>query len=231
MQVVIFCGGGSLRFQNERFPYNKVMAPIGKYPLLVYIMNVYSVAGFTDFILCVRDNDEFIHDFFQKQTLFKSVQVIKTGNDTPTGGRLAQVKDLITTRHFWATYGDGICDLDLKSLLKFHEEHGKLGTLTAVNPQSQYGILDVNDNNEVKSFLEKPIMKEWINGGFFIFNSSVLETIPENEMLETGLLHQLSAENQLMAFKHYGFWKSMDTVKDFEELNKLAYSGKLPIQI
>lgn len=227
MQVVIFCGGESLRFQNDKIPYNKVMAPIGKYPLLVHIMNVYAVAGYGDFILCVRDDDEMIHQYFSTQQFFKTVKVVKTGNHTPTGGRLAKVKDFIDSENFFVTYGDGLCNIDINDLVTFHEKHGKSGTLTAVNPQSQFGILEISEDNRVEKFIEKPIMKDWINGGFFIFKSAVLSNIPQDEMLETGLLYQLSKQNQLMAYKHEGFWKSMDTLKEFDELNKLAVSDDL----
>lgn len=221
MKTVILCGGDSLRFQNLVFENSKVMALIGNKPLVWHIMNIYAKSGYKDFILCVKDNDTDIHNYFKAPFKDWKVQVVKTGNTTTTGGRVKMIQPFIKENKFMVTYGDGISNINISELVNFHKNHKKMGTLTAVKPISQYGILNIDKKDSVLSFEEKPQMNDWINGGFFIFNYEVFNSIDEKLPLETGLLNRLSENNNLMAFKHDGFWKSMDTYKEYMELNEL----------
>lgn len=220
MKTVILCGGDSLRFQNFMLESSKVMAPIGDKPLLWHIMKLYANNGYKDFILCVKDRDADIFKYFEKDIEDWKVQVVRTGDDTNTGGRIKQIEKYITEENFMVTYGDGLSNLSIKELVNYHHKHQKAATLTAVQPKSQYGILNINDDNTILAFEEKPKMKDWINGGFFVFNRSVFELISPDLPLEIGLLYQLASTQNIMAFKHFGFWKSIDTYKEYVELNE-----------
>jgi glucose-1-phosphate cytidylyltransferase len=196
------------------------MAPIGGEPLVVHIMNHYASFGFDEFILCVKDSDLEISAYFKNQRQFRDVQVVKTGENTPTGGRLKKVEKLISDETFMVSYGDGLSDADLLELLNFHKNHGKIASLTAIQPFHQFGILEIEKDQKITTFIEKPRMKEWINGGFFVFNKMIFSMLKEDAILETQLLHQLASQGELLAFYHHRFWKSMDTYKDYEDLNE-----------
>lgn len=226
MKVVLLCGGDSLRFKNLLIPSSKVMAPIGGQPLITHIMHHYASFGFKDFILCVKNSDKEITQYFDQDKQFNQVQVVKTGDNTPTGGRLKKIEHLVKDELFMLTYGDGLSDVDLHSLLSFHKNHGNLASLTAVQPMEQYGILNIDNEQNIIQFVEKPRMKDWINGGFFIFNRAIFDMLNINDELETQLLQNLANTRELKAFYHHGFWKSMDTYKDYEDLNEMFSSIK-----
>ena len=196
------------------------MATIAGKPLLLILINYFNNYGFTDFIICVKDSDSEIKTYFEELNLGFSVQVVKTGNDTPTGGRIKKIEALVNSSNFIVTYGDGLADIDLLALVKFHENNQLNATITAVQPMNQYGVLGIDSDQNVTSFLEKPRMKEWINGGFFVFKKAIFTLLKEDSILEKGPLETLSKQRQLKAFCHDGFWKSMDTYKDYEEMNK-----------
>lgn len=221
MQVVILCGGEGLRFQNNFTSSSKVMAPIGDRPMLWHIMNSYARYNYTDFILCVKDTDSDIGAYFKNTQDPWNVQVIPTGVETFTGGRVKKIEHLIHDDYFFVTYGDGLANVDFNTLLAFHKDHNKIASLTAVRPLNQYGILSIEASNIISEFTEKPPMQEWVNAGFFVFNRKIFSYLKENAPLETSLFTLLTQEQQLMAYKHKGFWKSMDTFKDHQELNKL----------
>jgi glucose-1-phosphate cytidylyltransferase len=221
MTVVILCGGESMRFRNEFQRTSKVMAPIGGKPLLWHIMHHYSQYGIINFILCVRDDDDDIGSFCSAVDSW-NITVCKTGNHTTNGGRIKKVEDLISGDHFFATYGDGLSNVDILALYQYHLQHGKYATLTAVRPRSQYGLLEIDSLGLVSGFVEKPLLKEWVNGGFFVFQRSVFRYLDLELSLEHVLMCQLTPKNQLSAYCHNGFWKSVDTYKDYEELNALV---------
>jgi glucose-1-phosphate cytidylyltransferase len=220
VKVVLLCGGDSLRFKNQLIPSSKVMAPIGGKPIVEHIMQHYSSYGFNEFILCVKDSDQEIDAYFKHQSNFNDVQVVKTGDHTPTGGRLKRVEKFLNDETFMLSYGDGLSDVNLAELFAFHNTHGGLASLTAVQPFHQFGILKLNDNQSVIDFIEKPQMTEWINGGFFVFNRKVFVQLKDEDILEANLLHHLAQTGELHAYYHKGFWKSMDTYKDYEDLNE-----------
>jgi glucose-1-phosphate cytidylyltransferase len=220
MKTVILCGGDSLRFQNFIFESSKVMASVNDKPLVWHIMKRYAESGFKDFILCVKDSDIDISKYFENPILDWRIQVLKTGEKTNTGGRLKLIEGHITDDNFMLTYGDGLSDLSISALLAFHLKHKKMATLTAVKPNSQYGILKIDESNAVLSFEEKPKMNDWINGGYFIFNRSVFDFINPELSLEMGLLYHLASIDTLAAFKYEGYWKSIDTYKEYLELNE-----------
>lgn len=228
MKVVILCGGEGLRFQNTFSPSSKVMAPIGDKPILWHIMNSYANYNHSDFVLCIKDNDIEISSYFNNIDEEWNIQIVPTGVDTFTGGRIKKIENLIEDEHFFVTYGDGLASVDLNALFSFHQSHGKIASLTAVLPTNQYGILSIENNNCISTFTEKPIMKDWVNAGFFVFNKKIFSYLKENAPLETSLFTLLTKEQQLMAYKHKGFWKSLDTFKDHQELNKLWELNKIP---
>lgn len=228
LQVVILCGGEGLRFQNVFSNKSKVMASIGNRPLLWHILSHYAQFKLTKFILCVRDSDYEIEEYFKSVDNDWEIQIVKTGEETQTGGRLLKIKDLILDDTFMLTYGDGLANVDCIRLLNYHTMHKHQATLTAVKPINQYGVLQITDDSVVSEFIEKPVMSDWVNGGFFVFNTSVLTLIDPETSLENGLLKQLAELQQLKAFKHTGFWKSMDTFKDYQELNRMWDSRNAP---
>jgi len=154
-----------------------------------------------------------------------NVELVDTGVDTNTGGRVNKLADRIQDDTFCVTYGDGLADVDLKTLLEFHRSHGKIATLTAVNPILNFGLLDLGSDGSVERFREKPKLKEWINGGFFVFERRVFDYLDDDCVLEKEPFERLAAEGELMAYRHDGFWKCMDTFKDNVELNDIWENG------
>jgi glucose-1-phosphate cytidylyltransferase len=154
-----------------------------------------------------------------------SLELVDTGLETNTGGRVKKLESRITEDTFCVTYGDGLADVDLSALIDFHRSHGKIATLTAVNPISNFGLLDLGADGNIESFREKPKLKEWINGGFFVFERRIFNYLDDNCVLEKEPFESLAAEGELMAYRHDGFWKCMDTFKDNVELNEIWDAG------
>ena len=230
-EVVIFCGGKGTRLWPYTESINKNMVDIGGRPMLWHVMKIYSSFGFKDFILCLGLHGGKVWEYFSKSENVEpdwKINFVNTGEETLIGGRLKRVKDFIKGEDFFATYGDGISDIDVRNLMEFHKKHGKIGTLTAVKPFSQFGILDIDhasENATVLSFKEKPVLDSWINGGFFVFNRKIFYYLEQSEDLENVVLKKLAEDRQLSAYKHEGFWKCMDTFKDANQLNELWDSG------
>lgn len=223
LKAVILCGGEGLRFKNEHLVGSKVLAEINNKPLILHIMLHYNKFGVTHFILCVRNDDQSIADYFNNH-LYPSdwiIEIVPTGNDTPTGGRILFLNERINDIRFFVTYGDGLSDVNIQKLLDAHVEMKTIATLTAVRPFSQYGILNISDENIIESFEEKPQMRDWVNGGFFVFERAIFSHLSLNTSLEESLMKHLVPMGQLSAFRHNGFWKSMDTYKDFKELDAM----------
>ena len=226
MKTVILCGGYGTRLSEETTIKPKPMVKIGNKPILEHIMSIYEYYGYNQFILALGYKSEYIKKYYKNKSK-KNINLIYTGKDTKTGGRLLRLKNYLKNeKTFMLTYGDGISNINIKQAIKFHKDHGKIATITAVRPPLSFGELKIS-RNKVKSFKEKPqVGQGWVNGGFFIFNNEVLNFIKDDQtMLEREPLEKLTMAGQLMAFEHKGFWKCMDTMRDEILLNKLWNEG------
>lgn len=247
MKVVIFAGGIGSRITEESYLKPKPMIEIGDKPILWHIMKIYATQGFNDFIICLGYKGTLIKEYFLNYYLHNSdmtvniqkneidvhysdsesfkVTLVDTGLHTKTAGRLKRVQQYIGDEQFMLTYGDGVADVDFKQLLKFHDSHGELATMTIVQPPSQFGGLKFCDKGLVTRFKEKA--KEdgiWINGGFFVLKPEIFSYLPKNSneiMWEDTPLTNLTKDKKLYAYKHNGFWKCMDAMRDKIELDKL----------
>jgi len=225
IQTVILCGGKGTRMGYEELP--KPLFKIGDKPILWHIMKIYESQGFRDFILLLGYKKEKVINHFKGHKDW-NIEFLDTGLDTNTGGRIKKVERLIKNDKFFVTYGDGLSDINLNSLLRFHNKHKKIATLTSVQPPSQFGIVGIDSRNMVTHFEEKPKTDHWVNGGFFVFNREVFKFIKERDVLESDTFSRLVAEKKLAAYRHTGFWECMDTYKDNLRLNQLWDSGKPP---
>ena len=228
MKVVILAGGYGTRLAEYTSTIPKPMVEIGGEPILTHIMKIYKSFSINDFIIAAGYKKEVIINYYKNSKEFKNLKIIDTGKDTMTGGRLLRLKPMFTKNEiFFMTYGDGLCDVDLNHLKSFHFNHKKLATVTAVHPPIKFGELEI-ENEKVKKFEEKPQTKTgWINGGFFILNYKVFDYIKGGRTLfERQPMEQLAKEENLMAFKHEGFWKCMDSLRDRIDLDKLCNENK-----
>ncbi|MEP6952185.1 MAG: glucose-1-phosphate cytidylyltransferase [Ginsengibacter sp.] len=247
MKVVIFAGGLGTRISEETDARPKPMVEIGGKPILWHIMKIYSHFGFNDFIICLGYKGYVIKEYFMHYFLHNSditielgsnkveihdttteafkVTLVETGLNTKTAGRLKQIQKYVGDEDFMLTYGDGVCDVNLKDLISFHKNHNKIATVTSVQLDARFGGMDVGSNGEVLSFREKAKDEsKWINGGFFVLKPEVFNYLQgdvSNMMWEDEPLENLSIDNQLVAFRHYGFWKCMDALRDKIELEDL----------
>ncbi len=252
MQTVILAGGMGTRLREETEYKPKPMIEVGGKPIIWHIMKNLSQQGLNDFIVCLGYKGDQIKDFFVNyearanditvSLLSKQLKVnyndshdedwhiilANTGLNTMTGGRILKIKKYTEGQRFMCTYGDGLADVEVNKLISFHEEHGKIATLTAVRPNLRFGTLDLNDENTVTKFAEKPKSDSWVNGGFFIFEPEIFDYLEENSILETSPLEKLANEGELKAFKHNGFWQPMDTYRESLELNEIWETGKAP---
>ena len=252
--VVILCGGFGSRLAEQTEIRPKPMVEIGGQPILWHIMKHYSQHGFNEFILALGYKGEQIkryflefyalgHDFTvtlengQVRTISENniepwrVHLIDTGQDALTGGRLKRLEQLISKGTFMMTYGDGVCNVDLKKLIAFHDSHGGLVTLTAVRPPARFGALKF-EGDQIRHFKEKSTLEEgWINGGFFVIEPEALDYIKGNVMWEHAPMECLAEEGKLYAFKHEGFWQCMDTLRELKYLESLWDSGNPPWKI
>ncbi|MBN2522457.1 MAG: glucose-1-phosphate cytidylyltransferase [Bacteroidales bacterium] len=255
MKAVILAGGFGTRLSEETELKPKPMVEIGGKPILWHIMKLYSFYGVHDFVICLGYKGYIIKEYFANYFLhmadvtFDMVQntmnvhrkhaepwnvtLVDTGIDTMTGGRIKRIEPYIGNERFMVTYGDGLANVDIQNLIAFHENHKRIGTITAVQPSGRFGALEIDGEADVLSFKEKPKGDGvWINGGFFVFEPEIFSyikgdtTIFEKEPLET-----LSADRQLKSHRHYGFWKPMDTLREKKELEELWQSGKAPWKV
>lgn len=252
MKTVILCGGLGTRLGEETHLKPKPMVNVGDHPILWHIMNTYSYYGFNEFVLALGYKGEFIKEYFLnfyalnndftvdlesgsieyiKQASKKwKVTLVDTGQSTLTGGRVKRLEHLLKgDENFMLTYGDGVADIDIKQLVKFHHDHGKIGTMTTVRPPSRFGVIE-HDGNQVKSFKEKPQTEEgWINGGFFVFKTKMLDYIEgDTTIFEREPLERVAREGELHSFQHNKFWQCMDTMRDKNLLNQLWEKGEAP---
>ena len=252
MKAVILAGGLGTRISELTEIMPKPMVDIGGKPILWHILKSYSNFGINDFIICCGYKGYLIKEYFANYFLHSSditfdmlnnkmevhtqnaepwrVSLIDTGEKTMTGGRLKRVKDYIKDETFCFTYGDGLSDINISELIKFHKKHKKNATLTAIRPPGRWGNLNLNADALVNSFEEKPKGDgNWINGGFFILEPSVLDKIKDDSTAWEGEpLKELAFNNELVAFKHYGFWQAMDTMRDRNILQELWEKEKAP---
>lgn len=225
MKVVILCGGEGTRLMEYTYKVPKPLVKIGSKPILWHIMKFYACQGFNDFILCLGYKGDQIKEYFKNEKEFK-IKFVDTGLKSNKAERIKQIEEYITEDEFFVAYGDDLSNVDIKKLLEYHKSQNKIVTLTAIRPYSQFGILQIHENNTITGFKEKPILDHWINGGFFVFNKQIFKYLKKGIELEKEVFEQLVKENQVLAFKHEGFWKCMNTFKDTLELNKIWEEDK-----
>jgi glucose-1-phosphate cytidylyltransferase len=228
--VVILCGGRGTRLREETQTIPKPLVEIGGRPILWHVIRIYAEQGFGRFLLCTGHKGDMIERFVRDDGLPEGLRIdcVDTGEDTPTGGRIAHVADRLAGERFCVTYADGVADIDLDALLRFHADHGALATMTVVQPELQFGVAELNGDGHVSGFTEKPRFEGWINGGFFCFEPGALDYIGPDSVLEREPLERLARDGQLNAFRHPGFWDCMDTYKDAVLLNDLWAEGRAP---
>ena len=227
MQVVILCGGKGARLSEYTQSMPKPMIEVGKKPILMHLMEFFASYGHKEFILCLGYKGEKIRDFFKNNKDWK-IEFADTGEDSNKAERLTKVKDRIKGHTFLVSYGDDLCDVNIDELIKFHNANNKIMTLTAVPLVSPFGILDINESNEVINFREKPKLDHFMNGGFFIMKKGIFDYIKPGYDLEKEAFEDLAKKMQIASFKHDGFWKSMNTLKDAIELNEIYKRGNAP---
>lgn len=256
MKVVILAGGYGTRISEESHLKPKPMIDIGERPILWHIMKIYSSYGFNDFIICLGYKGYCIKEYFAHYFLHESdvtfdfknhnermvhhhsaepwsVTLVNTGGETMTGGRVKRVQEYIGNEPFLLTYGDGVADVNIAELVAYHKAHGKLATVTSIQPAGRFGALDLDSENLVHGFKEKPKGDgAWINGGFFVMEPEVMNYIVDDTtILEKDPLEGLARDSQLVAYKHSGFWQPMDTLRDKNHLDDLWKSGAAPWKV
>lgn len=251
MKIVILAGGFGTRLSEFTDLIPKPMVEIGGKPILVHIMEHYMSYGFNDFVIALGYKQDYVKTYFSNYRLYKNdfsidfytdtlsvinqknldfkMTLVDTGLNTMTGGRLKRLSKILGDQTFMMTYGDGLCDVDISKLVDFHKNHKKMITMTAVRPNARFGEIKF-ENDIVSKFEEKPQLHDgWINGGFFVINSSFLDFIVSDEiMLEREPLSTAASMKELVAFRHEGFWQCMDSKKDYDYLQSLLKDGKAP---
>ena len=230
MLVAILCGGRGTRLQEHSPGIPKPLVEIGGHPILWHVIRIYAAQGYRRFLLLTGYRGEQIEAFARETYWPEGVEVrcARTGQDTPTGGRLWQVRDELAEAPFLATYADGVADIDLAALRARHEAAGTLAAVTVVRPQLPFGVALLDDDDSVRGFHEKPRAEHWVNGGFFSFEPGALSYLREDSVLEREPLERLAADGELAAFRHEGFWACMDTYKDAVTLDDLWAAGDAP---
>jgi glucose-1-phosphate cytidylyltransferase len=253
MKVVILAGGFGTRISEESHLKPKPMIEIGGRPILWHIMKMYSSFGFNDFVVCLGYKGYCIKEYFAHYFLHEAdvtfdfrnknermvhhhsaepwrVTLVDTGAETMTGGRVKRVQEYLGDESFLLTYGDGVSDVNIADLVAYHKAHGKLVTVTSVQPAGRFGALELDSDNRIHGFQEKPKGDgAWINGGFFVMEPKILDYISgDTAVLEKEPMANLARDSQLVAYKHHGFWQPMDTLRDKNHLENLWGSGKAP---
>lgn len=256
MKVVLLAGGFGTRIAEESYLKPKPMIEIGEKPILWHIMKLYSHYGFNEFIICCGYKQHIIKEWFADYYLHNSditfdftssnrmtvhnnvaepwkVTLIDTGLNTMTGGRIKRIQEYVGNETFLLTYGDGVSDVNIEKTVQFHKSHGKIITMTTVQPDGRFGVVDIDQNSVVKRFAEKNKSDVgWINGGFMVVNPAVFDYISgDGTIFEKEPLMNLSSDGQLMAYRHTGFWLCMDTQRDKEKLEELWQTGSAPWKI
>jgi glucose-1-phosphate cytidylyltransferase len=256
MKVVILAGGFGTRLSEETGLRPKPMVEIGGKPILWHIMKTYSEYGFNDFVILLGYKGYFIKEYFSNYFLHQSnvtfdlssnsmevhsnsseswkVTLLDTGINTMTGGRIRKAKDFIGNSPFMLTYGDGVSDINILELVQFHKSHGKTVTMMSAQPDGRFGALDIGENNQVQEFKEKPKGDGgWVNAGFFVCEPKVFDYITQDDSLvfEQSPLKELAKDSEIFTYKHNGFWKPMDSLKDKNDLNALWNENMAPWKV
>lgn len=252
MKVVILAGGLGTRLMEETESRPKPMVEIGGKPILWHIMKIYETHGFNDFVICLGYKAQLIKEYFLNYYLYNSdvtielarnkvdvhfsnsesfkVTLVDTGLNTNTAGRIKRIQKYVGDSTFMLTYGDGVADINIADLVKFHKKHGKLATLTTVQTPGRFGNIEMGESGNIQHFVEKPQGDGmWINGGFFVLESGIFDYLDDdsdNTQWEKKPLVEIALDNQLCAYKHHGFWKPMDALRDRIELEQLWNSGQ-----
>ncbi len=257
-KVVILSGGEGTRLREETEYKPKPMVSIGGLPILWHIMKIYSHYGFSDFVICLGYRGEMIKQFFMTHELMHNdvtlrlndrahdtvhrrksqaedwtVTLVDTGLKSQTGARIKKIEKYIDGDEFLATYGDGLSDININSEIAYHRKMGLTATLAGVHPHSKFGLVQANGTGVVERFQEKPVLVDYVNGGFYIFKKSIFDCLDEAEgcVLETKPFYGLVEKKQLSMFRHDGFWHSMDTYKDYLDLNRMWDEGRTPWKV
>lgn len=255
MKVVLLAGGFGTRISEESHLKPKPMIEIGNMPILWHIMKSYSKYGYNDFVICCGYKQYVIKEYFANYYLHNcditfdfrdgnnieihnnmsdpwKLTLVDTGLNTMTGGRIKRVRKYLNDEPFMVTYGDGVSDINISELVSFHEKHGKIGTMSAVQPEGRFGVLDI-ENNQINAFREKSKDDSgWINCGFMVMNPEIFDYIEgDTTVFEKEPLEGLARDGQLMAYKHDGFWQCMDTLRDKEKLEKMWSSNNAPWKV
>ena len=256
MKVVLLAGGLGTRLSEETVLKPKPMVEIGGMPILWHIMKIYSSHGFNDFVICLGYKGYVIKEFFSNYFLHKSdvtidmatntvqvhdsqaepwkITLVDTGNDSMTGGRIKRIQKHVGNDTFMLTYGDGVGTIDIKKLVEAHKKAGKYCTVTSVQPSGRFGALNIREDQSVHSFMEKPKGDgAWINGGYFVCEPEIFNYLDgdDSTVWEQNPMEQLALDGQMMAYKHKGFWRPMDTLKDKHDLNTMWDSNDAPWKI
>ena len=255
MKAVILAGGLGTRLREETEYRPKPMVEIGGRPILWHIMKTLSTQGINDFVICLGYKGDYIKDFFmnyearthditvklgENEGIVQhakssaenwTVTLANTGLTTMTGGRIHNIKKYVQDGRFLCTYGDGVADIDLKALTAFHASHGKTATVTAVRPTNRFGAMQIDENETVTEFAEKPRAEKWVNGGYFIFEPGIFDYLDAECVLEKAPLENLSKKGELKSYKHEGFWQPMDTFRETQDLNELWNNNEAPWKI
>ena len=256
MKVLLLAGGFGTRLSEETDIRPKPMVEIGGKPILWHIMKIYSSCGFNEFVVLLGYKGYYIKEYFMNYFLHQSdvtvdistgqmevlnnssepwkITLLDTGLNSMTGGRVKRAQKFIGNKPFMLTYGDGVGDIDIKKLLEFHKSHNKAMTMTSVQPDGRFGALNISKDNEVQNFLEKPKGDGgWINAGFFVCEPKVFDYITDGDstVFEKSPLQNLAKDGEVFTFKHEGFWKPMDSLKDKNDLNELWNNNQAPWKV
>lgn len=257
MKAVILCGGLGTRLREETEFRPKPLVEIGGRPILWHIMKTYAHYGLRDFVLCLGYRGQMIKDYFLNYEAMNNdfticlgrrhqvthhgahseqdfvVTLAETGAVAMTGARVKRVEKYVEDDTFLVTYGDGVADIDIGALIDFHRSHGRLATVSTVHPFSRFGVLEVDETGAVREFAEKPLMQGWASAGFFVFDRRVFDYLEDDDdcILERTPLERLANEGQLMAYRHDGFFYTMDTYREYEYLNELWAKGEAPWKV
>jgi glucose-1-phosphate cytidylyltransferase len=255
LKAVLLAGGLGTRMKEETEFRPKPMVEIGGKPVLWHIMKVLSNYGIRDFIICTGYKSEFIKTYFANYGTANldftvklghpdsiiyhgshdefewTVTVVDTGLNTMTGGRIKRIQEFIGEESFLCTYGDGIADVDIAELQRFHSAHGKIASMTTTQLTSRFGVVDITSDGSVAQFREKPKVNDWVNIGYFIFNKEIFDSLEFDSVLEEAPLRALAAAKEIGAFQHKGFWQPMDTQREYQILNDIWNAGDAPWKI
>ncbi len=257
MKTIILCGGTGTRLKEETEFKPKPMVYIGGKPIIWHIMKIYASYGYNEFILALGYKADYIKDFFLNQKAFSSdfvlntrshkskfyledreevdsfkITFVDTGVETQPGERILRCQKYIPEKekYFMVTYGDGVTDLDISQLVKFHKKQKTIGTITGVHPRSKFGLVKTKSNELVETFVEKPVLSDWVSGGYMVFDKRAFNYIRPGET-EHPMLMRLAKDNQLSIYKHNGFWFCVDTYKELEDVNKMWNQGRIPWKV